>query len=227
MKILELKTWTSADVILWLIRLHAPRHTKSFWDEVYLPCLRDGDGSLMQQRVGGWCRRWKIGLDRRSCASKLLFYAFDSYWKECVLHQTLSPEEARFIAGMQGVQMHHFRWAIQRVLAGQRTTGTAASPGPMFGRRGKMPEDYKRVSPKAVRLAVRHVLTRAGLPPLGKRLPGRPKKVANGNGSSSEEAFASQRELEMGESQRFLKSIYLRLGLCYMTSKAVVLNRVP
>ena len=102
MKILELKTWTSADVILWLIRLHAPRHTKSFWDEVYLPCLRDGDGSLMQQRVGGWCRRWKIGLDRRSCASKLLFYAFDSYWKGCVLHQTLSPEEARFIAGMQG-----------------------------------------------------------------------------------------------------------------------------
>ena len=53
MKILELKTWTTADVILWLIRLYAPRHTKSFWDEVYLPCLRDGDGSLMQQRVGG------------------------------------------------------------------------------------------------------------------------------------------------------------------------------
>lgn len=79
MKILELNTWTTADVILYLIRLHAPRHTKSFWEEVYLPCLRDGDGSLMQQRVGGWCRRWKIGLDRRSCASKLLFYAFDSY----------------------------------------------------------------------------------------------------------------------------------------------------
>src|ERR1035437_9537735 len=158
MKILELNTWTTADVILYLIRLYAPRHTKSFWEEVYLPCIRDGDGSLMQQRAGGWCRRWKIGLDRRSCASKLLFYAFDSYWKECVLHHMLSPEEARFIAGIQGVQMHHFRWAIQLVLGGQRTTGIAASPGPMFGRRGKKPEDYKKVSPKAVRLAVRYVL---------------------------------------------------------------------
>ena len=39
MKILELNTWTTADVILYLIRLHAPRHTKSFWEEVYLPCI--------------------------------------------------------------------------------------------------------------------------------------------------------------------------------------------
>jgi hypothetical protein len=227
MKILELNTWTTADVILWLIRLHAPRHIKSFWDEVYLPYLRDGEGSLVQQRAGIWCRRWEIGSDRRFCASKLLFRAFNSYWKECVLHQMLTPAEARFIKGIQGVQMHHFRWAIRLVLAGRSTAGIAASPGPMFGRRGKMPEDYKKVSPKAVRLGVRRVLTRAGLPPLGKRLPGRPKKVAAGNGSSSEEALASPRELEIGESRRCLKSIYLRLDLCYMTSKAVVLKRVP
>ena len=227
MKILELNTWTTADVILYLIRLHAPRHTKSFWEEVYLPCIHDGDGALVQQRVGVWCKRWKIGSDRRSCASRLLFCAFNSYWRECILHQMLGPEEARFIAGMQGVQMHHFRWAIQLVLAGQRTTGIASSPGPMFGRRGKKPEDYKKVSPKAVRLAVRYVLTRAGLPPLGVRLPGRPRKVADRNGPSGEEAFASQRELEIGENPRCLKSIYLRLDLCYMTSKTVVLNLVP
>jgi hypothetical protein len=226
MEILKLNTWTTADVILWLIRLYAPRHTKSFWDEVYLPCFRDGDGSLVQQRVEVWCRRWKIGSDRRSCASRLLFCAFNSYWRECVVHQLLRPDEARFIAGIQGNQMHHFRWAIRLVLAGRSTAGIAASPGPMFGRRGKMPEDYKKVSPKAVRLAVRRVLARAGLPPLGIRLPGRPRKVADGNGSSGEEVFASQFKLEIGESRRCLESLYLRLDLCYMTSKAVVLNRV-
>jgi len=107
MQIGKLTTWTATDTFSFLL-LHAPRQTRTFWYDVYVPTLDDRDGAQLEQRVGAWCGRWKIGSDRRCCASKLLIYACDAYWRECATHQALSPEEARFLAAVHNSQMHYF-----------------------------------------------------------------------------------------------------------------------
>ncbi len=226
MKIGELNTWTPTLSILLFTRLHAPRQTRSFWFDVYLPCLRDTSVVMLKQRAGLWCERWKIGPDRSSCASKLLFYVFDAYWRECELHQALSPRLVRFVGAIQLAQMHHFRWTIRSVISGQQVAGIAACPGPIAGRRGPRPGDcdYRRVTQKAVRLAVWNLLARAGLPPLGARSPGRPKEHANRPMGVCEQLL-SQREPQEGQSPRQLTFLYSRLHLWLdISSRGAVLK---
>lgn len=211
MKIGMLNRRSTTSIILWLLRLSAPRQANSFWHEVYRPWIQDGDGSLLEQRVGTWCKRWKMASDRCVCASKLLFYAFDSYWRDYMMNQTVSREEARFIAAINDIQRQHFRWAIWAVVLGESHTRIAASPGELFDRRGPKPGDklWGKVTPKAVRTAVRKLLERAGLPALDPGLPGRPRRGADVKGPGNEQIFVSQRELELGECPEFLGSMYV------------------
>jgi hypothetical protein len=227
-KIGKLGTWTTTDVILYLLRFHAPGQTIGYWQNVYLPCLRDGSGLLLERRMEQWCRRWKIGPDRSASASKLMFFAFDSYWRECVLERELTPEESRFKEAIEADQLHHFRWIIWVAILGKPYTGSAANPGPMSGRRGRKPEggEETRVDPKAVRMAVRHLFDRAGLPPVGPRLPGRPRKEVELNGCAGKDAFVKWCKIERVESPRNLRSIYLQLSLCWITAEGYTLKRV-
>jgi len=173
---------------------YAPREADGFLKDVYIPWSRDH--SLLKERLDSWCRRWKIASSWGCCAGKLLLYAFDSYTRVCISNQALSQGEARFVAAISASKVHHFRWAIQCMIAGRSNTYVSANPGPMFGRRGRKPESYTKVSPKAVRVAVRRLLTNAGLGTPRPRLRGRPRKSTDRNGVGGEQGFINQLERE-------------------------------
>jgi len=228
MKIGKLNTETTTDIILWLIRLYARGPTIGFWRDVYLPYLQDGDGSLLDQRLETWCKRWKIGPDRSACASRLMFYAFDSFWREFIRHEALSLEEVRFRAAFEAAYLHHVRWTIWSSLRGRPDTRTAAAPGLVFGRRGQHFDDNPDteggemegpVTSKAVRSAVVNLADRSGLPLPRPRLSGRPRKNAEGKGGGGEQGFVRCRELESGESPDFLRSVNVQLDLWEMVSE--------
>jgi hypothetical protein len=82
------------------------------------------------------------------------------------------------------------------MIAGRSNTYVSANPGTMFGRRGRKPDSYKEVSRKAVGVAVRRLLMKAGLGTPGPRLRGRPRKSADRNRVGGEQDFVSQLERE-------------------------------